>query len=64
MKKYETLKQRLDDRIKPDLTEYEKVRTEETGCKGCAFFKMNVKCSDMKCQPMVSRPYPIQYRKK
>lgn len=64
MKKYETTDQRIADCIVPNLSDYKKVRNEENGCKGCDFFKMNVQCSKIPCQPSVARPYPVQYKKK
>ncbi len=48
----------------PDLDKYRKVRSEETGCNGCVFRKMQVKCSAIPCQPSVARPYPVHYKEK
>lgn len=64
MKNYLTLADRLVARVAPDMKDYRAVKTEELGCKGCAFFKMNVQCSAIPCQRSTARPYPVQYVKK
>lgn len=48
----------------PDLDDYQQVRSEDGGCKGCVFQKMpNVKCSAIPCHPQMHRPYAVIYTK-
>ncbi len=50
----------------PDLDKYEAVSvSEHHGCGGCVFRPMlEVKCSEIPCNPRWARPYPVIYKKK